>query len=626
MEVDERLAIRAFERAREELYCPPCSLRILKDAKDSSRDSFQPILNGVVFLDPKEASRSINPEEFMLWSLRHDLSHAHYCPYDIRTAYELEKVALSACNDSDLAFLSLLLFCDLQVDCVYLRDRFRSTPFHLEERFRRQRPKGIERLFYATYRVFYPEIKEYGIPKEFGAYVGLLASAIQSPQPWRDKVRAIATIMAKIKGRSPGTFSSSAVRRFYLGLGGRTLTVREDFEPNAIKRISEVLEGIENRAEARAFYDHWIKPRVSKNERWKGRRTSAHRKVREEKEKGSEAWTGDEGGNLEGNSEGRGERGERGSGGSGGREGREGRGGKEGGDYAYEDYEGASKAEERVAGASYKLPTTIGKERILEKLLTEDSIWKRLWYRARAEGSLMKFLAEGLHRKPRWTVLSYPDEWLIEDEIEDLDLETSMEEGPFIPEVTTIKWQNKPLGSMEGPIPGYVPSVITILDSSRSMANAFDEASTAAYIAYLSAAWAGGETATLSFSTDYVQAGWDEDFESKELALTIHFGGLTIFPTFALRNLLRRAGGPCFIVIITDGGWQNIDEANQVLKILGEQGHRIVVFHLYGWDYPEEVKKLQGNPFVTLYPVKNPSQELKDLVLKEAMRTYERFF
>ncbi|MBS7627862.1 hypothetical protein KEJ36_03470, partial [Candidatus Bathyarchaeota archaeon] len=261
MEVDYRLAIRAFEKAREELYCPPCSLRIIKNGSQgkASRDSFQPILNGVVYLDLKEAYLSINPEEFMLWSLRHDLSHAHYCPYDIRTAYELEKVALSACNDSEIAFLALLLFCDLQVDCVYLRNRFHSTPFHLEERFRRNAPRGIERLFYATYRIFYPEIRNYNVPKEFEAYVGLLAGAIQSPQPWRDKIRSIATLLAKLRGRSPSTFSPSAIRRFYLGIGGRTVTVREDFEPNAIKRISEVLEGIESREEAKAFYEHWLK-------------------------------------------------------------------------------------------------------------------------------------------------------------------------------------------------------------------------------------------------------------------------------------------------------------------------------------------------------------------------------
>ncbi|MEM3692579.1 MAG: hypothetical protein QXS76_02625 [Candidatus Bathyarchaeia archaeon] len=614
MEVDHRVAIRAFEKAREELYCPPCSLRIIKDGSqgDASRDSFQPILNGVVYLDPREAYRSINPEEFMLWSFRHDLSHAHYCPYDIRTAYELERVALSACNDSELAFLALLLFCDLQVDCIYLRNRFHSTPFHLEERFRRNPPRGIERLFYATYRIFYPEIRTYNVPKEFEAYVGLLAGAIQSPQPWRDKIRSIATLLAKLRGRSPGTFSPSAIRRFYLGMGGRTVAVREDFEPNAIRRISEVLEGIESRDEAKAFYEHWLKPRISRREKWKGRIASGYRKVHEKNGKGAE------GGGYRGVGEGMEEK-------EGKLEGEGGGGGRES-SHGYEGFQEPSKAEEKVLGASYALPSGIGKERYLARLLAEDSIWKRLWYRARAEGSLMKFLAEGIHRRPRWTVLSYPDEWLIEDEIEDLDLETSMEEGPFIPEVTTIKWQNRPLGSMEGPIPGYVPSVITILDSSRSMANAFDEASTAAYIAHLSAAWAGGDTATISFSTDYVQAGWDEDPESKELVLTIHFGGLTILPAIAIRNLVRQAGGPCFIVIITDGGWQNIEEADQVLKVLGEQGHRIVIFHLYGWDYPEEVKKLRSNPYLTLYPVQNPSQELRDMVLREAMRTYERFF
>ena len=102
--------------------------------------------------------------------------------------------------------------------------------------------------------------------------------------------------------------------------------------------------------------------------------------------------------------------------------------------------------------------------------------------------------------------MRYPDEWYIEDEIEDLDIETSLDEGPLIPDVTTLKWIEEPAPHGQTFASGFVPSAITILYASRSMREVHNEAAVAAFIAYLSARRAGGNTAVVTFSTGFISA------------------------------------------------------------------------------------------------------------------------
>jgi len=136
----------------------------------------------------------------------------------------------------------------------------------------------------------------------------------------------------------------------------------------------------------------------------------------------------------------------------------------------------------------------------------KEILWKRYWFKSRAQRAIIRYLAESRNRRPAWSVMRYPDEWYIEDEIEDLDIETSLDEGPLIPDVTTLKWIEEPAPHGQTFASGFVPSAITILYASRSMREVHNEAAVAAFIAYLSARRAGGNTAVVTFSTGFISA------------------------------------------------------------------------------------------------------------------------
>ncbi|RLI23919.1 hypothetical protein DRO58_08105 [Candidatus Bathyarchaeota archaeon] len=94
-------------------------------------------------------------------------------------------------------------------------------------------------------------------------------------------------------------------------------------------------------------------------------------------------------------------------------------------------------------------------------------------------------------------------------------------------------------------------------------------------------------------------------------------------PTHSIAELLKELREPCFIVIITDGGWQNFKPALKDLERLGGKGYRITVFYIRDWKYPDEVKMLVKSPYITLYPVEDPVRDLEGLVLSETMGIYE---
>jgi hypothetical protein len=221
--------------------------------------------------------------------------------------------------------------------------------------------------------------------------------------------------------------------------------------------------------------------------------------------------------------------------------------------------------------------------------------------------------------------MRYPDEWYIEDEIEDLDIETSMDEGPLIPEVTTLKWVEEPTPHGQSMASGYVPSAVVVLDVSLSMKNVRNEAAVAAYIAYLSARRAGGQTATIAFSTGYVSTDWDADEEMKELSLAMEFGEFTVFPTPEVSRLVSANIGPCFVVIITDGGWQNVEEAVPALERLVDSGHKLVIFLLKGREYPDRIELIKRTPDLRFFKLTDPEVDLQGLILSESMKTYKTF-
>ncbi|MEM2935579.1 MAG: hypothetical protein QW231_00180, partial [Candidatus Bathyarchaeia archaeon] len=210
-------------------------------------------------------------------------------------------------------------------------------------------------------------------------------------------------------------------------------------------------------------------------------------------------------------------------------------------------------------------------------------------------------------------------------EIEELDIEMSLDEGSLTPEVNTLKWVNEPTSQGQSVISGFVPSALVILDASKSMGKIHDTAATAAFIPYVSASRAGGQTAIITFSTGHVTADWDDLEETKEMVLSMAFDEFTIFPAYELMNLVSAAAGNCFIIIITDGGWQNLEEAIPFLERIADRGHDVFLFHLPGWEYPERIERLRRSSGLKIYKVDNPERDLTGLVLSRTMKTYQTF-
>ncbi|MEM1508814.1 MAG: hypothetical protein QW291_05985 [Thermofilaceae archaeon] len=344
---------------------------------------------------------------------------------------------------------------------------------------------------------------------------------------------------------------------------GRNTPLYEDLEADMLNEASIAMSGV-SKEEARELYRHWIKHRVN---------------IKEIEKK------------FEGITKGQGS-------------------------------EKVSEIEvktEKGTGEEPELPSTLSKP--LSKFSSaEDAVWKALWYKARAQELIIEY--GGYRRGGTWAVYAYPDLWLVEDDLEDLDVEASLEEGSLIPEETTLKAVNLPSPAGEIIIQEQVPAVLVVLDTSRSMLGAIDDAAIAAFAAYLNAKKAGGKVAIVNFSTKYIAVGWEEQDFWKELALSISQGELTILPLGAIKILVNELehGESAFIVLVTDCGWQNLREALGFLENLASKGHNVVVFHIEGWKYPKSLEAVSRIPNLTFYRVRDPSL-LRYLVLSELKRS-----
>ncbi|MEM3014165.1 MAG: VWA domain-containing protein, partial [Candidatus Bathyarchaeia archaeon] len=377
------------------------------------------------------------------------------------------------------------------------------------------------------------------------------------------------------------------------------LLVREDFLHSSIDRFTETYGSISDEAAAKAFFKQWMQPRLSEREIEKIKdlvekklKTRIADKGKEKKKKG-DIFTDQQ--------------------------------------YIEKFQQQRSQIPDRplsidLFGAEPRLPTSVSKpyQKIKSEIL-ENMLWKRYWYKSRAQQTIIQYLTASRSRRPVWALMRYPVEWYIEDEIEDLDIETSMDEGPFIPEVTTLKWVEEPTPHGQSLASGYIPSALIVLDVSRSMADVRNEAAVAAYIAYLSARRAGGQTAIIVFSTGFVSTEWDASEELKELSLTMEFGEFTVFPTPEVSRLVSANIGPCFVVIITDGGWQNVEEAVPALEHIVDAGHKLVIFLIKGKEYQDRIELIKRTPDLRLYKISDPEVDLQGLTLSESMKTYKTF-
>lgn len=569
VQIDPAMLREVFIKVKSELFFPPIQFKLNDKLSMPVK-----VLNGELHVNPNLLIRSKDPYRLLLWLLRHTLAHMHYCPYDAKTAYYLQKIAYGVLRDNKLAYTAVAMFSDFQVDCIYLKNRYGETPFHLHDTLGRCKPLGLESLIFAVYREFFPDLAYKPEDDEIEILGRLLADSIKPPKSWVSKIKAISAVLLRADTQEQKrTLKKPSKDR----LGLKFIPLIEDAHPDAVKRISQVLSNIENERDAKTFYEVWIKPRVGEEDVKK-----LSDKVRDALRKSEEA------------------------------------------DRMYVSKE-PGKAHRAAAGRGYgkfTLPTSISK--LLEKmpLDVKDLLWRRLWYRARAENILVTYLASRGEVRPTWTIQSYPEEWYVEDDIESLDVEASLDEGPIIPEVTTIKWHMRAAGRGGELHTNIIPSVLVVLDTSYSMSNILDKVSTAGFIAYLSAKWAGGNTAIVNFSTNHIAADWSADDDFKELVLSSRFRELTIMPTKTIAKLLNVAREQCFIVVITDGGWQNFKEALEDLKILGNKGHKISIFYLKDWDYPEEVRALVKAPYITTYSVNDPVRDLEGLILSEVTSIY----
>lgn len=576
-----------FHQAWLELYCPPVRLTLEKEENRLTSSAPLSVTNGTVYLRPDLVPRGCEPQDFLLWFFRHELAHVHHCPYDVKTAYSLERAAYKVVPDWSMAYLATRIFSDMEVNLNYLIRRFNEIPYFMRVTGVR-RSSLTEEMAFEVYNQIEPATK----PKDkaIAEAARETFTIMRLNKTWHTKVQMLAIILNRLKTRRPRLFSSGKMAR---AIRDRPLIVREDFLPDTLKMLEETFGTIADVDQAKEFFKQWIEPRLSEREQEKIKRML---KDRLKTKRG--------GGKAEEKEE------------------------RKGGGTSLEKTEldtGADLSEISL-GKEPHLPTSLSKlYKKISKRVMNEALWRRYWYKSRAEGKIIHYLSESRNMRPVWGVMKYPDEWYIEDEIEALDIEMSLDEGPLIPEVTTLRWVEEPALQGQSVITGFVPSSITVLDASRSMSKTHDVAAIAAFIAYLSALKAGGQTSTLTFSTNYVVADWSAARELKELTLSMSFDEFTVFPAFEVVRLVSASQGNCFVIIITDGGWQNIDEAIALLERVSGRGHQVFIFQLPGGEYPDRIELIRRSPHLKIFKVDDPESDLQNLVLTETMKTYKTF-
>lgn len=558
-----------FAQVRSELYFPPCELEVIEKQEKGDGMPFY-VLNTKVYISLDSIPNNINEEKYLRSVIRHEVSHLHYCPYDLRTAHELLKSAYNACRDWNLAYFSLLLFSDLNVDCFYLTRRFGEVPYHVEE-FISSKQSGINEYIQAAYEQLLDRKKrshKYAVE----TVARQIRIVMRSEKNWFSKVRLVSKILAKynIKVKVPKNI---------VGASSGYIPLREDLSKNTLEEALRAFGGIKERNEAKAFYTYWIEPRLKNSE---------IEKLKEELKKGKDKG---------------------------------------------EEKAGVHKGKGRESGKMLKpssgtgkepvLPTSLGKPcSSIPENLVEDIVWRMLWYTARAKRAMLIYLEEGRRPEPRLSVSKYPVDWNVEDDVEDLDLEASLDEGKIRIEVNTIKWESEAKERGNSLTIGRVPSSIIVLDSSKSMEKIFDDAATSAFISLLTSERVGSNTATINFSTNYYTREWESSLLEKEMALAINFNDMTILPLNEITRLAEKSQNKVLINIITDCGWQNIEEVLPSLRELVEKGHKITIFHLRGGEYIENLDKINKMNRIRVIPVREPEKDLQSIVMRETVKEY----
>ena len=576
---------KVFAQARSELYFPPCSLHIA--TREEGRNAPSPfyVLGSTVYVYPETIPRGCDPQEFLLSVMRHELSHIHYCPYDVRTAHGLLKRSYEITKDWDLAFFSLLLFTDLTVDCIYLRRRLGRTPYHVDVELRRNR-RGAMRLVQAAYEFTLPNTRSHRHPAHIELAAMEIKTVMSSGKDWYSKVSMISKILLRLRQVHGMKFRLKLPQ---VPMGAPSIPLREDLSRDPVSELSDLYGGIKEEHEAKAFHKYWLEPRLGEEEREKLKR-AAKRLL--------SSNAGRERKRLRSVSRGTGTRG----------------GGKK------------AVTPESFQGEEPRLPTELSKPySSLQDAALKEAMWRVFWYRSRAQRVLMRYLEEGRRPEPKLAISRYPDDWTAEDDVEDLDVEASLDEGPLMAEVNMLKWVEEARGQGHSFVIRRAPSILIVLDASRSMQEIADEASTSAMVAYLGARRAGGLTSSVTFSTNFISKGWEDEELDKQLALSTFIGEFTILPVHEISRIVQDSQNPVIITLITDCGWQNLEEAMPELEYLISRGNYLTVFYLKGGDYPEKLSKIAALRGAKVIEVKNPERDLEELVVSETVRLFGKF-
>ena len=557
--------LETLRQARNEILTPPIQLGSIKLLNKSDELKVK-IIDGTLFIEiGTTLLRDSDWREVLLWKLRHELSHIHYCPYDVRTAHQLERTAFEVLKDWKLAHNTFLLFADLMVDLVYLPRISLDLPLHIVHKFRRP-PTGMNILLYAIYkRLLKESISDYKLDKLLHSYSGDILEVVFSGRTWMDRQRLIAAIILRLITENP------KIRKNIEHSAPLSLSTVEDVKGEGFESMKRVYGGIKNSKEAHAFYENWIKPRYPENpdeivsNLKKMEKMGLKRHLKKGESKG-----------------------------------------------------------ERGRGEEPPLPTSKSKPlRKIKREELEEAIWRSLWYKSRAENCLVEYFSDSKIMRHTWSEATYPIDWTPEDDIEDLDIDSTLEDGAPIPELNTVMWIKRKTSMGSVMSSESSPSVIIVLDSSRSMMNNFDHAAIAAFILLISARKSGGKTAIINFSTKYLVADWKSSERVKDILLAIKMGEYTILPFHVIASLLERLNERVFINIITDCGWQNIHEALPQLNEIIRQGHKVTIFHLYGWRYDENLTLLDKEG-IEIIRITDPTNELNKLALDVASRIYEK--
>ncbi len=152
--------------------------------------------------------------------------------------------------------------------------------------------------------------------------------------------------------------------------------------------------------------------------------------------------------------------------------------------------------------------------------------------------------------------------WGIDDPISELDLFLSVQRGPLLPEITTLKKLCETNSTSEKGHEGY-PDMMLCLDCSSSMPEPSKYLSMAVLSAMIVAHAAVNhekKCAVVLFSHQYSVLNYTKNKDTIDEQLTKYLGGGTLIPAEQIYNLAHSNNNPQHIVIISDTDIFNLDK------------------------------------------------------------------